>query len=125
MPNHLENMARRLESDPFFLACALKLYAMSEGLNEETLAASLTCSTEALLSVRLCRAPTAEAEAFHEDIERIAAKFSVDAGALGEAVRRGQAIFHMTNSGHASSTLLAARDSDSQRGADQKTGESP
>jgi hypothetical protein len=125
MGNHLENMARRLESDPFFLACALKLYQRSEGLSEDALAAGLKCSKEALLSVRLCRAPAGEEESFHDDIEQIAARFLVDADALAEAVRRGQALFHMTSVRNASGTLLAARDGDSERETDQRKGGSP
>lgn len=125
MTNHLENMARRLEDDPYFLACPLKHYARSEGLNEETLAAGLKCSKESLLQVRLCRSPAAEGETFHDDIQRIAVKFSVDADVLAQAVRRGQAILHMTQRGKASRTLLAARDADSQRRSDHKRGNSP
>jgi hypothetical protein len=125
MANHLENMARRLESDPFFLACPLMLYAKSEGLSDEGLAAALKCSKEALLSVRLCRVPVAEEETFQDDVERIAARFSVDADALIAAVRRGQAMFHMTRGTKASSTLLAARDAENQGGAGHKKGESP
>lgn len=125
MGNHLEDMARRLESDPFFLACPLKLYQKSEGLSEDSLAAGLKCSNEALLSVRLCRSPTGEEESFHDDIERIAARFSVDGDALAEAVRRGQALFHMTSGRNASGTLVAARDGDKERGRNQKKGGSP
>jgi hypothetical protein len=110
MSKHLEHLAQRLEDDPFFLACPLKLYAKSEGLSKERLAAGLKCSEESLLSVQLCRAPSGEDESFQDDIERIAAKFSVDADALAEAVRRGQAIFHLAKAPHATGTLLAARD---------------
>ena len=122
MGNHLENMARRVECDPFFLACPLELYRKSEGLSEDALAAGLKCSKEALLSIRLCRAPAGEEESFHDDIERIAARFSVDADALAEAVRRGQALFHMASGRNASGTLLAARDGDTDRGTDQRKG---
>jgi hypothetical protein len=125
MPKHIENLARRLETDPFFLACPLKLYARSEGLTEEQLAVRLKCTTTALAQVRLCRAPAWKGEAFHEDIERIATRFSVDANVLAEAIRRGQAIFQMTEAGEASPTLLAARDNDLRKGADQKRREKP
>ena len=125
MARHLEHMARRLEGDPFFLACPLKLYAKSEGLDEDGLSASLKCSKESLLKARLCRSPAAEAESFRDDIQRIAAEFSVDADALAEAVRRGQAIFQMTEGSKATRTLLAARDSDSQEASDRQEGESP
>jgi hypothetical protein len=125
MENRLKNMARRLESDPFFLACSLKLYQKSEGLSEDMLAAGLKCSIEALLSVRLCRAPVGEDKSFQDDIERIAGRFSVDADALAEAVRRGQALFHMTSGRNASGTLLAARDDDRERENEQRKGGSP
>ena len=103
---HLEHLAQRLEDDPFFLACPLKLYAKSEGLSKDGLAAGLNCSEESLLSVQLCRAPSGEDESFQDDIEKIAAKFSADADALAEAVRRGQAIFHLAKAPHATGALL-------------------
>jgi hypothetical protein len=122
MATHLEHMARRLESDPFFLACPLMLYQKSEGLSDDALAAGLKCSGEALVSVRLCRAPAGEDESFYDDIERIAARFSVDAAALAEAVRRGQALFRMAQSSNTSNTLLAARDGEAKDGGNQKKG---
>jgi hypothetical protein len=88
MPNHLEHLARRLEDDPFFLACPLRLYAKSEELGEDELAAAFKCSKEALMSVRLCRAPSQD-ESFFDCIERIATRFAADTDALAEAVRRG------------------------------------
>jgi hypothetical protein len=123
MAKHLEHMARRLEGDPFFLACPLELYAKSEGLDEEGLSAALKCSKESLLKARLCRSPAAEAETFQDDIRLIATRFSLDADALAVAVRRGQAIFHMTESGKATRTLLAARDGDSKADSDRKEGD--
>ena len=106
---HLEHLAQRLEDDPFFLACPLKLYAKSEGLSKDGLAAGLNCSEESLLSVQLCRAPSGEDESFQDDIEKIAAKFSADADALAEAVRRGQAIFHLAKAPHADRCACAQR----------------
>jgi hypothetical protein len=125
MANHLENMARRLEGDPFFVACPLALYAKCEGLSEDGLAAALKCSKEALVSVRLCRAPVADEETFPDDVERIAVRFSVDANVLTDAIRRGQAIFHMTRGAKASATLLAARDAETPPSVDHKKGDCP
>jgi hypothetical protein len=125
MANHLENLARRLEADPFFLACPLKHFATSEEMTEEGLAAGLKCSMEELLQIRLCRAPAAEAEAFHNDVERIAMRFSADADVLAEAIRRGQAVYQMTQGGKKARTLLAARDRDTRKSAEDKKGDKP
>lgn len=122
MANRLENLASRLESDPFFLACPLKLYQTSERLDEKGLAAALKCSKESLVSIRLCRSPSGENESFQDDIARIAARFSADADSLAEAVRRGQALFHMASGRAASGTLLAARDGDSKPASEQAKG---
>lgn len=123
MSNHLENMARRLESDPFFLACALKLYQTSEGLSDDALAAFLDCSKESLVSIRLCRAPEGEEDSFLDEIGRIATRFSVNGDALAEAIRRGQALFHMARRETGSGTLLAARDGDAEQNADGRGGQ--
>jgi hypothetical protein len=122
MTNRLENLARRLESDPFFVACPLKLYQLSERFDDESLATALKCSKESLVSIRLCRAPSGEHETFQDDIERIASRFSADADALAEALRRGQALFHMAGGQTASGTLLAARDGDKEPGSEQSKG---
>jgi len=125
MATNLEHLARRLEEDPFFLACPLKLYAESEGLNEDSLAARLRCSMETYVLVCLCRAPTGDDQSFQDDIERIVAKFSVDADVLAEAIRRGQAIFGMRRSTSAAATLLAARDGTKKQDTDDKGGNNP
>lgn len=122
MANNLEHLARRLEDDPFFLACSLKHYAKSEGLTGEKLASGLKCTEESLLRVQLCRAPTADDDSFFGEIERIATRFSVDAQALAEAVRRGQAICEMTTTEHSAGTLLAARDGENQKTDDTNGG---
>jgi hypothetical protein len=125
MATNLEHLARRLEDDPFFLACPLKLYAESEGLNEDSLAAQMCCSKEAFVFVCLCRAPMGGHETFQDDIERIAAKFSVDSDVLAEAIRRGQAIFEMRRSANAAAILMAARDGDKKRTTEEKGENNP
>jgi hypothetical protein len=110
MAKNLEHLGRRLVDNPFFVACPLTLYAKTEGLDEDSLASRLSCTKENLVLVYLCRAPAGEADSFSEDIERIAAKYSVDANVLAEAIRRGEAIFHMKRGADSTGTLLAARD---------------
>jgi hypothetical protein len=111
MAEHLENLALRLENDPFFLSCPLRLFAKSAGLGAPQLAERLGCSLETLVLVRLCRSPREEPGQFQKDIARIAATYHVDAGLLTDAVRRGQAIWHLHhNQAGGAGTLLAARD---------------
>jgi hypothetical protein len=110
--SHLEELARRVESDPFLLGCVLKDYARSEKLDDAALAAALGCDSETLTMVRLCRAP--EPDRFREDIDQVVARFGVNRGVLEEAVRRGQAIASMKHqpAGATGGMLLAARDDD-------------
>ncbi|HEX3151337.1 MAG TPA: hypothetical protein VHR66_24880 [Gemmataceae bacterium] len=111
MANHLEALARRLESDPFFVACALRRYADSEGLDEPRLAQALGCTGETLTRLRLCRIP--DPTRFKDDVHQIAARFEVNRDAFAQAIRRGEVILKMrpdTPTDHG--LLLAARDED-------------
>ncbi len=119
MDAHLENLARRVHDDPFFLGCPLKHYAQSEALSDLALARKLRCDGDELALVRLCRAPLPESDSFSEDLERVAARFSLDADALAEAVRRGQALLEMKQ-GVKGPTLLAVRDGDIDRAEGKK-----
>ena len=115
MSNELEHLAHRLEDDPYFLACPLMLYAKSEGLGEEQLAAALGCAKENLVLVQLCRATSGDDARCSDDIEAIATRFSLDADALAEAIRRGQAIFQFRRTQTTSGTMVAARDDDNDK----------
>jgi hypothetical protein len=111
MVEPLSNLALRLENDPFFLACPLRLFANSAELTEEQLAERLGCRLETLVLIRLCRAPRVEAGQFRKDITRIATKFQINSSVLTDAVRRGQAIWHLRQHQiDGPGTLLAARD---------------
>jgi hypothetical protein len=109
MSKNLENLARRLEADPFFLASALSLFQKSERFSEDAMAAHFQCSLETLALIRLCRAPAGEKHTFFSEIKQIAGKYAVDADVLAAAVRRGQALL-LIQGGRAHSGLLAARD---------------
>jgi hypothetical protein len=87
----LEALARRVESDPFFLGSVLADYQRRHGLDEPALAALLNCPVAALASVRLCRRPGA-AEPHRtagQDIEDICRRFGCDRAALRRIVREG------------------------------------
>lgn len=111
MPDPREHLARRVATDPAFLAWALAGYARGEGLDDAGLAAALGCPVPTLTTLRLCRLPAADPPAFRQDIDRIAGRFGVDADVLAEAVRRAQALRRLQG-GAARGTLLAARDDD-------------
>ncbi|MBI2807306.1 MAG: hypothetical protein HYX68_20175 [Planctomycetes bacterium] len=113
MATNLERLARRLEDDPFFLACPLRLFAQSMKLDDQRLAEKLGCSLDTLVIVCLCRAPSGDAAEFQRGITQIADKFKIDASQLIEVVRLGQAIFNMRQ-GPSTNALLAARDARKQ-----------
>jgi hypothetical protein len=115
MNERIAMFARRVEDDPFFLASALREYAQSENLDESGLATVLGCSVELLTLVAICRRPHPEPGRFQRDIDLIAARFDVRAGALAEIVRRAEVIAAMrrgipTERG----LLIAARERDDE-----------
>lgn len=125
MTTHLKNFAKRLEDDQFFLACPLRLYAQTEGLDDNQLAASLGCEPDVLLCLRLCRAPAADAT-FQRDIETIVNRFGVRREALIEAVRRGQVISQMRgDTPSQQGFLMAARDAEEGDDPEPEEGAAP
>jgi hypothetical protein len=116
MAEPLENLALRMEHDPFFLACSLRLFARSKGMDDAQLATRLGCSKETFLQLRLCRAPQAESSRFLKDIRRIAATYQVDEAELADAVRHGQAIWQLRQAQAGGAGILrAARDGDANQ----------
>jgi hypothetical protein len=101
MASLLPALARRVSDDPFFLASVLKVYAESEAMDDEQLAAQLGCGTETLVPLRLCRRPRPEPPQFRQDVEVIAARFQIRADVLAGAVRRADEASSGRESGHA------------------------
>lgn len=113
MKEVLGALARRVESDPFFLAAVLADYARSEGLDDTGLVAALGCRLEDLPMLRLCRAPRADALGFREDLADIAGRFGLEQERLLVVIRQGQAVCHLRQATQTSAEpgfLLAARD---------------
>ena len=107
MTRPLENLAERVQSDPFFLGCPLYWYAHSEGLTDAGLADELGCTQETLVKVRLCGTPESKPAALARDVAAIARRFGLDEAALGRAVRRGTFLLKAQS---ASTAAVAARD---------------
>jgi hypothetical protein len=117
MNQHLDHLARRVVDDPFFLAAPLSRYASAEGLNDDALAARLRCPVHTLTHLRLCRNPVPDAPRFWQDIQQIAARFTLDANALAEIIRYGQSLLRLQSQEanspkQQSGFLMAARDND-------------
>lgn len=115
MNTHLENLARRVQSDPFFLAAVLARYAASQQLNDGALALQLGCDHDTLTHLRLCRSPDPTPPHFWQDVERIATRFHLNPDRLAEIVRFGQALLQVpppanTPVNPAPGYLLAARE---------------
>lgn len=116
MSEALDHLATRVATDPLFLACALAEYSYSEGLDDPALAAALGCQLADLTRLRLCGAPRSEPDTFRADIAAIAARFRIDPGVLGAAVRRGQTLTRLRAGQPATGALgwlAAARDGES------------
>lgn len=114
MVDPLDSLVHRVEDEPFFLASTLALFARSEELDDDALCRFLRCPKESFVMLRLCRTPDEDSSGFQRDVKRIAERFDVDADALTEAVRRGQALQRLRRSSSAGGTLLAARDAEEE-----------
>lgn len=115
MTRPLDLFARRVESNPWFLASAMAVYAQSEGLNDERLASTLGCSVADLTCLRLCRRPLSEPyEAFRRDIDALVRAYGVHADIMADVARRADAVDKLrgSKSGIAEkhNALIAARD---------------
>lgn len=109
MIDGIDRFARRLRSDPFFLASALEDFAGSEGLDGAGLAAAVGCGIDELGPLGMCRRPRPEPENFAEDVRRIAARFGLAEDRLAEVVRRSDALRAMREA-ESRDVLAAARD---------------
>lgn len=111
MTEPIRDLARRVETDPFFLASALRTFAESEGLDEAGLAAYLGCVVGDLPRLALCRRPNPNPPFFAADVEAIARHFAISGDRLAELVRRADALAALAASAESPRDFLqAARD---------------
>lgn len=81
-PTPLTHFARRVESDPTFLASQLAAYRDSHGLTDEDLCAYLGVPLADWPRLALCGRLTTS-----EHVAAVAGRFGCDAGRLGEILR--------------------------------------
>ena len=109
MGEPLTVLARRVETDPYFLGYALAQYAKTENLKDDELARVLGCDVASLTRLRLCRSPRREPALFRQDVGRIASAFKINDERLGEAVRRADALDALKTAWADQGFLMAAR----------------
>ncbi len=127
MNSRIDRLARRVEDDEYFLASALGTFARSENMDETGLASLLGCTVGAMSALRLCRRPHPDPARFREDIDRIAARFNVNADKLAEVVRRSDALLAMRRWADTATSglMMAARDRLESDGKAEVPGETP
>ncbi len=74
---HLERLARRLESDSYFLGYWLAKYAVAHALDDAALGKFLGVGPDVLTLVKLCRCPENAAV-----VDAVVNRFHVDRAAL-------------------------------------------
>jgi hypothetical protein len=116
-------LARRVAGDPFFLASTLEIYRVSENLSDRELATHLGCREENLPLVALCRQPRRMPPHFRQDVDRIAARFSLNGGVLAQVVRHADTLAGMRRqTTRDPGLLLAARVREDEPPPDQTDG---
>jgi len=78
----LSKLAKIASRRSFFLGSVLASVATRDHLADEALCSRLHCSPEALVRLRLCRAPDVDAPTFADDVRRIADYCAADFSTL-------------------------------------------
>lgn len=84
----LTGLARRLQSDPRFMAYTLAVYQEQEGLEEDDLALALGMVPEMLSRLALCKRPDAQSPEFAVQVREIADYTLADEAQLASLLRQ-------------------------------------
>lgn len=84
----LSGLARRLQSDPRFMAYTLAVYQEQEGFEEEELALALGIMPEMLSRLALCKRPDAQSPEFAAQVREIADYTLADETQLANLLRQ-------------------------------------
>lgn len=110
----VEALADTAAVDPYFLSFAVAAFAAATDADLAAVAGRLGTTPAVLAHVRLCPSPRSDAAGFRDDIDRIAAKFSLDRDALAAIARHGQVVAAMRSApdpdAAAAGLVVAARD---------------
>lgn len=116
----LSTLARRLRSDPQYMAHALAAFQSQENLTDEELARELGTLPELVVRLSLCKRPSPSSTRFAEQLRELADYTLTDAARLANILRqvdglerfsqRASAISSQEEGEEASGLLAAARD---------------
>ncbi len=95
----LTGLARRLQSDPRFMAYALAVYQEQEGLEEEELAQALGIMPEMLSRLALCKRPDDRSPEFAAQVREIADYTLADEAQLANLLRQISGLEKMARRG--------------------------
>ncbi len=116
----LQRFAERVRTDPFFLAGTLITYQRSRGWDDQSLATFLECEVSVIDRLAACRAPSAAAPVFQDEVRAIAAFAGCSPEKLATILREVMVVTTMRSEGETSDQtyLMAARDRKSGRKTD-------
>ncbi|MGH9766424.1 MAG: hypothetical protein ACREAB_03240 [Blastocatellia bacterium] len=101
----LMGLARRLQSDPRFMAYALAVYQEQEGLEEEELAQALGIMPEMMSRLALCRRPDSQSPEFAAQVREIADYTLADEAHLANLLRQISGLERLARRGRGSAMV--------------------
>lgn len=116
----LRRAASRASENPFFLAGDMEAFRIRRNMEEGDLARFLSCKSEALPKLGLCRRPNPDSVTFRSDVDRLSDAFGVKADRLVQLIRERDALDALgsfpfsVKEGAAEGLLMAARDVDTE-----------
>jgi hypothetical protein len=122
--NLAQRLARRLESDPEFLAAVFADYKQRRDIDDDRLAANLGTDLLSLQRIAICRKP--RPDLFRDDVETIAGEFGIDPAKLADLIRHAEVLAAFAGrpaAAGAPEILAAARDRAAEHGGEYRVGD--
>jgi hypothetical protein len=95
--DQLKGLARHLESNPDYMAWALREYLHQERLDEEKLAAMLNVNSPMLTRLSLCKRPVSASPAFAGQVRQLSEYVGIDASILANLLHQVETLSALLN----------------------------